>query len=144
MDINIFVQLIIAIIMFASVVLIYMTIRSNKILNQNILFNEFVKQEIGLRIKLQEYRKDIHSREENGDSSKEIMLDYDTLLFGYYEYLAICLYKKLVNENDVGLYFKISLKEVKFFFDKSLLFIEGYAEEYEYPGLRWLFKRWDI
>ena len=35
------------------------------------------------------------------NSEKEKMiLTYDTLLFNYYEFLAICLYKRLVNESN--------------------------------------------
>jgi len=142
MDTNNLIQLAIAVIMFFSVLLIYMTIKSNKTLNRNLLFNELVKQEIGLRIKLQEYREEIHLRKKNSENPENIMLDYDTLLFGYYEYLAICLYKKLVDERDIKLYFKIPLKEVNFLFERSLLFSEDYAKREDYPVTQWLFKRW--
>ena len=144
MDINTLIQLVIAVIMFFSVVLIYMTIKNNKTLNRNLLFNELVKQEIGLRIKLQEYREEIQRRKGGNGDFEEIMLDYDTLLFAYYEYLAICSYKKLINEKDVKLYFRIPLRNVKFLFEKSLLFSGGYAHKEEYPGMQWIFKEWKI
>ncbi len=144
MDINLLVQQVIALIMLASVILIYRTIKSNEKLNQNLLFNEAVKQERELRIKLQEYREEIHSRIDESLEPKEITLDYDSLLFNYYEYLAICVYKQIIDGNDAAKYFKESLKSVRQQFDDSILFREGYAEKSQYPGLRWLFEHWKI
>jgi len=45
MDINNFIQLIIAVIMLISVILVCITLRNNRNLNQNLLFNKIVKQE---------------------------------------------------------------------------------------------------
>ena len=133
--------------MLISVILIYITIRNNKNLNQKIIFNEIVKQERELRIKLNEYRKEIHirmSKSKKKEDWTDITLDYDTLLFNYYEFLAICLYKKLINEREAQLYFKESVKAVRDLFDSSILFEEGYANREQYKGIQWLFKKWKI
>jgi len=71
------------------------------------------------------------------NSEKEKMiLTYDTLLFNYYEFLAICLYKRLVNESETRLYFKIPLISVKKVFESSLLFKKEEAKKEEYPGIQ--------
>ncbi|MBS3075228.1 hypothetical protein J4429_02090 [Candidatus Pacearchaeota archaeon] len=65
MDTNIIIAIIqslTAIIILISVFLIYKTIKSNEILNQRIIFNEVVKQERELRIKLNEYREIIQNK----------------------------------------------------------------------------------
>lgn len=141
MDINLLLQVVIAIIMLFSAILIYLTLKNNKDLNQRILFNEIVRQERELRIKLSEYRKEINKVL---GKDKEVSLDYDTLLFNYYEYLAICLYNKLINEKFAKLYFRNLLDYVKDLFDNSILFSEQYSKKKEYPGIRWLFRKWDI
>lgn len=65
-------------------------------------------------------------------------------MFNYYEYLAICLYKRLINEKDAKLYFKDLLCYVKEAFDSSILFEEKYANRNQYKGIQWLFKQWNI
>ena len=152
MDTSLMIQLIIAginllfvILTLISVILIYKTMKVNQNLNRKVIFNEVVKQERELRVKLTEYRKEIHNRIKKGDKKEDLMevsLDYDTLLFNYYEYLAVCIYKGLVNEDEIKLYFKDLLKEVKEKFDHSILFEEGYSEREQYRGLIWLFKKW--
>ncbi len=139
MDINFLIQSLIAIIMFISVVLIYLTLRNNRDLNQKILFNEVVRQERELRIKLSEYKEKMQTK-----NNKKLSLDYDTLLFNYYEYLSICLYKKLINENVAKLYFKNLLVSVKSLFDNSILFKENYSKKEDYKGILWLFRYWEI
>jgi len=140
----IIVQSITAIIMLISVILIYKTIKTNKDINQKILFNEIVKQERELRIKLNEYREEIQVRKANFKDFSEIGLNYDTLLFNYYEYLALCIRQRFINENEARLYFEESLKGMKEIFELSLLFKEGYAKKEQYPGILWLFKKWQI
>ena len=71
----------------------------------------------------------------------EITLDYDTLLFNYYEYLAICIYKNLIDEKESKLYFRELLKDVLDRFQHSILFKENYAEKNQYGALQWLFKK---
>lgn len=74
MDINIIlviVQLITVIATLISAFLLYQTIKSNNILNQNNIFNEVVKQERKLRIKLEEYRKEIAKRRKNKDNFED-------------------------------------------------------------------------
>ena len=83
-------------------------------------------------------------KNKNKDNYIEITLDYDTLLFNYYEYLAICLYQCLINENETKRYFNELLKAVKEKFDASILFKEGFAKREQYPGLQWLFKKWKV
>ena len=144
MDTNTIITLIATIITFCSVIILALTITSNKNLNQKIIFNELVKQERELRIKLNEYRNELHKKLENKKDFSEIILDYDTLLFNYYEYLAICLYKKLINEKNARLYFNTLLKSVKESFDNSLLFKKKFANKNDYPGINWLFKKWNI
>lgn len=139
MDTNSIIQSVIAITMLISVIAIYKTIKSNQNLNQKILFNEVVKQERELRIKLSEYRKEIDKRIDKSKDFSEITRDYDTLVFNYYEYLAICLYKNLINEEEAKLYFKELLSDVKDLFESSLLFKEGYAKKEQYKGIQWLF-----
>lgn len=147
MDINIFIiiiQFITVFITLVYVILISKTITTHKNINQKILFNEIIKQERELRIKLNEYREEIQMRRENSKNFSEIGLDYDTLLFNYYEYLALCIHQKFINEKETKLYFKESLKGVKEMFELSLLFEKGYAKKEQYPGIRWLFKTWEI
>ena len=151
MDINITIQLIIviiqsviAIITLISVILIYKTIKSNEILNQRVIFNEVVKQERELRIKLFEYREIIHNKKIKKDERKTVELDHNTLLFNYYEYLAICLHEKIIHEKETKLYFGERLKNVREIFDLSVLFKEEYAEKKQYKALQWLFKKWMV
>lgn len=75
---------------------------------------------------------------------KEITLDYDTLLFNYYEYLAVCVNNSLSVENVMKKYFKQLLIFVNERFGNSILFEEQFAKREEYPGIQWLFKRWKI
>ena len=147
MDINILtilIQFVSVVITLISVIVLYKTIKNAKNLNQNNLFNEVVKQERELRIKLQEYKIEIWGRMEKSKEFTEITLAYDTILFNYYEYLAICLFKRLINENEAKLYFKELLPDVKDLFESSILFEEGYAKKEQYKGIQWLFKKWNI
>lgn len=137
-------QFVIAIMTLVSVYFIYRTIRSNVDLNQNNLFNELVKQERELRIKLNEYRLEIDKRIDEERDFKEITLMYDTLLLNYYEYFAVCLYHKIVDENVAKRYFKDFLDSIKVVFDNSILFNENYAKRSQYKGIQWLFKKWHI
>jgi len=54
-----------------SVIFIYKTIKSNETLNQRILFSNITKEERELRIKLNEYRDKINSKEK-GSEEKEL------------------------------------------------------------------------
>ena len=90
MDINLIltiIQLLSVIMALISVIILARTIQNNKYINQNNLFNEVVKQERELRIKLNEYREEIHIRENNSEENKEVKLDYHTLLYGVYTFL---------------------------------------------------------
>lgn len=147
MDINfpIIIQVITITITLITTIILYKTIKSNENINQRILFNHIVSQERELRVKLSEYREEIHKRlkkSKKRDNFIEITFDYDTLLFNYYEYLAICLHQKLIDEKEAKLYFKDLLIYVKDKFEDSILFKEEYAEKDQYKGLQWLFKRW--
>ena len=71
-------------------------------------------------------------------------MDYDTLLFNYYEYFALCLNRKLIDENMAKQYFKILVCQMADLFENSLMFKEDYANKKEYPGIIWLFKKWKI
>lgn len=145
MDINfllIIIQFFSVIITLISVIILYKTIQNNKILNQNNLFNELVGQERELRVKLNEYRKEIYKLRRKNTIG--ITLDYDTLLFNYYEYVAICVHQQLINEKIIIKYFKQLLISVKEKFDNSILFKKNYAKKEDYPGIQWLFNRWEI
>lgn len=148
MDISIIIQLVIAIIMLLSAVLIFVTIIINKMINQNLIFVEVVKHERDLRVKLNEYKMKMRSEEGGTDEWEELALNYDGLLFDYYEFLALCIYKKLINENYSKRYFRNLLKSTKEHFDNGALFKEEFEEglvgREQYPGLQWLFKRWNI
>ena len=150
MDINlilVLIQSLTSIIALVSILILYRTIKSNEDINQRTIFNEVVKQERELRIKLSEYREEIHKRQKKSKDKEnfiEITLDYDTLLFNYYEYLAICVNQRLINEKETKLYFKDLLIEVKDRFENSLLFKERYAEKSQYKVLQWLFKKWEV
>jgi len=137
LTIGIIVQSIIALIALITVAIIYK-------LNQRIIFNEVVKQERELRIQLNKYRKEIHKKKNHDKDFEESALDHDTLLFNYYEYLAICLYKNMINEIETKLYFKQRLIYVKERFDSSLMFKKDYVKKEEYGVLNWLFKKWNI
>jgi len=138
------IQLLATLITLISVILIYKTMKTHQKLNQRTLFNEVVKQERELRIKLLEYRNKINKIGIKKKEKEETKLDYDTLLFNYYEFLAICLHRRLINEIEAKLFFKESLISVKELFESSLLFKEEYAKKEQYKGLQWLFKKWNI
>jgi len=136
------IQSLAVIITLISVILIYKTIKSNESLNQRILFNNITKEERELRIKLLEYNLKIEDSKTTEKEKQTLILAHDTLLFNYYEYLSICLIKRIIRENDAKLYFKDLLKNVKAYFDTSLLFEEESARKQEYPGIQWLFRKW--
>jgi hypothetical protein len=135
----IIIQTLVVIITLISVILIYKTIKSNERLNQKILFTNITKEERELKIKLNEYRDLIKKT-----NSEEAIFDYDSLLFNYYEYLAICIRKELIDESDTKLYFQTLLISVKDKFDNSSLFEKGYAKKEEYKGIQWLFRKWKV
>ena len=138
------IQAVISIITLISVIFIFKTIMSNEQINKNNLFNEIVKQERELKIKLLEYRDIINNSKINNIKRNETKLDYDTLLFNYYEFLSICIYQNLINEKESKLFFKEPIKSVREIFDSSILFKEGYAKKEQYKALQWLFKKWNI
>ncbi len=147
MDINIILVIIQSIMVITTiiyVILISKTITSNKRLNQQNIFNEIVRQERELKIKLWEYREIINNEKTNKKKREETKLNYDTILFNYYEFLAICLYNKLINEKETKLFFKTPLVSVRELFEKSLLFKKNYAKKEQYKVVQWLFKRWNI
>lgn len=147
MDINIIIvviQFFSVILTFISIIILAKTIKNNINLNKNNLFNELVKQERELRIKLQEYKEEIWKKLDESKEHEETTLAYDTLLFNYYEYLSICLYKSLIDENGAKLYFGELLPDVRQLFENSILFKKEYAKKEQYKGIQWLFKKWNI
>jgi len=132
------------IISLVSVLFIFLTILSNKNLNQRLLFNEIVKQERELRILLNNYRKDIDYEIIKTEEDKIRILEYETLLFNYYEYIAICINKGLLKEKEAILFFKQLLKQTKEVFESSYMFEKDYAKKEQYLGIQWLFKHWNI
>lgn len=144
MDIDLVIKFVSAMIAILSTLILLFTIRSNRVLQQNSLFNEVIKQERELRIKLSEYRDEIQKNINKPFDMHTLTLDYDTLLFNYYEYLAICVYKKLIDRKCAKIYFRTLLKNMKDLFDESELFEENFADKKDYPGIQWLFKYWDI
>ena len=147
MDIDIIlltVSIVSLIVTIVYVSLIYFTLRTNKEINKKILFNAIVNQERMNGANINEYRDVIHS-ENSSDAQKENAKgDYDTFLFNFYEYLALCVSQKFVDEKVAMVFFREYLKSVKELFDKSVLFKGGYAEAEQYKGLLWLFKRWNV
>jgi hypothetical protein len=135
------IQILVLTITLISVILIYKTIKSNERLNQRILFGNITKEERELRIKLNEYRDKIIADESDFN---ELVFDYDTLLFNYYEYVSICIFQKFINELDAKLYFKILLISVKEKFDSSMLFEKDLVRKEEYRMLNWLFQKWKV
>lgn len=97
-----------------------------------------------LRIKLNEYRGKIDGKRLNKREEEITKFHYDTLLFNYYEYLAVCLKKELINESETWLYFKEFLIELKENFDESVLFKKRIGDKEKYPGIQWLFKNWKL
>ena len=134
----------VAIITIIYVVLLYETMKISQNLNKHNIFNDIVKQERELRIKLLEYRDIINNIKINIKKRQETKLDYDTLLFNFYEFLAICIYKGLIDNDKSKIFFKSLVESVKEMFDLSLLFREGYAKQEQYKGLQWLFRKWKI
>ena len=132
------------IIFLVSVLFIFLTILSNKNLNQRLLFNKIVKQERELRILLNSYRKDIDYEIIKTEEDKIRILEYETLLFNYYEYIAICINKGLLKEKEAILFFKQLLKQTKEVFESSYMFEKDYAKKEQYLGIQWLFKHWNI
>ncbi|MEK6935236.1 MAG: hypothetical protein AABW67_00455 [Nanoarchaeota archaeon] len=125
-----------------SVILIYKTIKSNENLNQRILFSNITKEEREIRVKLQEYQEKFNNPKTSKKEKEIILFNRESILFNYYEYLAICLYKNLINESETKLYFKEILKGIKRDFENSILFKKKIAKKEEYQGLQWLFKKW--
>ncbi len=140
----IIIQTIAVLITLVSVILIYKTIKSNERLNQRILFCDITKEEREIRVKLQEYQKEYNKKKLTQKEKEIVLFNRESLLFNYYEYLAICLYKNLINESETKLYFKEILRGIKQEFDNSLLFKRGIAKKQEYLGVQWLFKKWNI
>jgi len=137
-------QIIIALIALVSIILATITIVSTRNLNQKTLFTEIVKQERNLRIKLLEYKEIIDNKKLKKGTREGAELDYDTLLFNYYEFFAVCIFKEIIDEKETKLLFREYLKSVKELFEKSILFKEEYAEKRQYKVLQWLFKEWKI
>jgi hypothetical protein len=144
MVIDSLIQITAIIISLISALFIFLTIISNKNLNQKLLFNEIVKQERELRILLNEYRKDIDYEKIKTEEDKIRILEYETLLFNYYEYLSICIYQKLIKEKEAKLFFKQLLKEAKEVFENSYMIEQGYAKREQYLAIQWLFKYWNL
>ncbi len=142
MDLDSFLRFLAMVISLISAILIFLTINSNKKLNQRILFNEIVKQERELRIKLDKYRQEIDFEQLDNENDKLKALNYETLLFNYYEYLSICIFKKIIKEKEGKLFFKGLLKETQKVFNTSFMFEQGYSNKKQYPFLKWLFKKW--
>jgi len=140
----IIIQTIAVITTLISVILIYKTIKSNERLNQRILFSNITKEERELKIKLQEYQKEFNDKRITKKEKEIILFNRESLLFNYYEYLAICLYKNLINESETKLYFRDILNGIKRDFDNSSLFEKGVAQKEEYKGIQWLFRKWKI
>ena len=113
-------------------------------MNQRILFSNVTREERELKIKLQKYGEEIESPKISEDRREMLTFAYDTLLFNYYEFVAICIYKKMINENDGRLYFRDLVVSVKKVFDSSDLFSKEISNKKEYCGILWLFKRGDI
>jgi hypothetical protein len=143
MDSSILIQIVTPAITLISAFLIYKTIKTQVRLNEKILFDRITKEERELRIKFQEYREKIKITK-NKKEKQHLIFTYETILFNYYEYLAICLHKKIINENDAKLYFTFLLRSVKEYFNTSSLFEENQAGKNEYPGILWLLKKWKI
>ena len=135
--ISLIIQSIIAIVALITLIIIYR-------LNQRIILNEVVKQERELRIKLFDYKQLIDDRRLVKNKRETLALNHDTLLFNYYEYLAICVYKKFVKGKDARLYFNDLLKATWVQFKESILFSKGFAEKEQYRVLNWLFKKWEV
>ena len=135
--ISLVIQGIIALIAFTTAIIIYR-------LNQRIIFNEIVKQERELRIKLFDYKQKIDDRRREKSERESFALNHDTLLFNYYEYLAICLFKNLIRKHDAKLYFYDLLKDTRLQFESSILFKMEYAKREQYKALQWLFKIWNV
>lgn len=138
------IQSLIAIITLISVILIYKTIKSNERLNQMILFDRITKEERELRIRFQEYRERAENKKLTQSERERIIFNYETLLFNYYEYVAISLFKSLIKEEEANLYFRDLLISVKELFETSLLFEKKVANKEEYPGMQWLFRKWSV
>lgn len=135
------IQIIIALISLTSVILIYLIFKKTRELEQQKLFSNLVNQEKNLRISLW----DLDSTRFQNLSDEEIVnmdFQYDTLLFNFYEYLAIIIYKKIILEKDLLPYFERFLFDVYLNFKESILFEGGERKpEEEYKYLIWLFKK---
>jgi hypothetical protein len=135
--ISLLIQGLIAIIALTTLIIIYK-------LNQRIILNEIVRQERELKIRLFEYKEIIENKRQLKNRRIRFVFNHDTLLFDYYEYLALCINKKIINEKNTQLYFKTLIEKVKIEFESSMLFQKGYAKKEEYPGILWLFDKWNV
>jgi len=128
---------------FVVILTTIFVIKSNKELNQQVLFANVTKEERELNMKFQEYAEKI-DKIVDGFEKDKLIFNYETLLFNYYEYLAICLRGKLIREIESRLYFRDLVVGVKNRFDDALIFEKAQAKKEEYRGIQWLFKRWKI
>ena len=140
MDISLFISVIYSIIALISVLILFFTLRMNKRVSENSLFNELVKQERELRINL----NSIAWRMREEPKNESLKYAYETLVFNFYEYIAICVYTKIVRNNVTRRFFFNLLVSTKELFDESLLFKDGLAKKKHYSALLWLFFYWGI
>jgi len=136
------IQIVIALISLTSVILILFIFKRNRELEQQKLFHDLVDQERDLRLILWE----INSARFKDLSDEEIIqmdFEYDSLLFNFYEYLALVIYSKIIPEKYVLAYFERFLFDVYLNFKESILFEEGTKIQPEkgYKHLIWLFRR---
>ena len=85
MDINVFLiilQFFYVLVAFISSIILFLTIKSNKELNKNNLFNELVKQEREVRIRLNEYQEKI-DESKNKNELNRLWNDHDNLVFNF-------------------------------------------------------------
>ena len=116
------IQSVLVVVTVVNVFLVYITIKSNESTNKNNLFDRVVAQERNLRIQLNKYRDIIHDDIFSERKINNARGDYDTLLFNYYEYFALCILKEFINEDYAKIFFRSHLSSVWDLFDGSILF----------------------
>lgn len=143
-EINLLINIFVAIIFFISVIFLWRTLKEQRLKNKTESFTNAVSEENALRIKLNEYDEKIR-KSKNSSERDFLWNDRDNLLFNFFEHISILILSKSVDEKQFRAYFRRILIDVsEIFYNDSGLLKRGYIVESDYPHLLRIFKKWKI
>jgi len=136
------IQCLIGLILLLTAFLEYISYRGNKYQQKLKLIDNLIKEERDLIYKINSYKTyKIKSKIERDFIENQT----DSLIFDFYEYLAILLFRKDITMDICYNYFKNKFYEVYFNFMDSKLFFDGHKQRYtQYPTLTLLFNSLDL